>query len=116
MEKRVLWIKRGCVILLFFFVFIPHGCDSAKRYAGTYVSVSEGEPSQMETILELKEDDNGVWRTNEKEVPFRWSVKGKEIRLHTKEGGVITGKISDDTITVTLPGDKVMTFKKRLAY
>jgi hypothetical protein len=36
--------------------------------------------------------------------------------LHTKEGGVITGKISDDTITVTLPGDKVMTFKKRLAY
>jgi hypothetical protein len=116
MEKRVLWIRRGCVVLLFFFVFIPHGCDSAKRYAGTYVSVSEGEPSQMETILELKEDDNGVWRTNEKEVPFRWSVKGKEIRLHTKEGGVITGKTADDTITITLPGDKMMTFKKRHTY
>jgi len=116
MEKRVFWIKRGWVILLFVFVFIPHGCDSAKRYVGTYVAVCEGGPSRMETILELKDDDNGVWTTNEKEVPFRWSVKGKEIRLHTKEGGVITGKISDDTITVTLPGDKVMTFKKRRAY
>jgi hypothetical protein len=70
----------------------------------------------METTLELKDDDNGVWTTNEKEVPFRWSVKGKGIRLHTKEGGIITGKIADDTITVTLPGDKVMTFKKRHAY
>jgi hypothetical protein len=116
MKKRVLWIKRVWVILLFLFVFIPHGCDSAKRYMGTYVAVSEGEPSQMETILELKGDDNGVWTTNEKEVPFRWSIKGEGIRLHTKEGGVITGKISDGIITVTLPGDKVMTFKKRHAY
>ena len=70
----------------------------------------------MEAALELKGDDNGLWTTNEKEVPFRWSIKGKEIRLHTKEGGVIIGKISDDTITVTLPGDKVMTFKKTHAY
>lgn len=116
MAKKVIWIKRGWVILLFLFVFIPQGCDSTKRYVGTYVSVSEGEPPQMETILALKDDDNGVWTTNEKEVPFRWSVKGKAIRLHTKEGGVITGKISDDTIRVTLPGDKVMTFKKRHAY
>ena len=116
MKKRLQWLRRGWAILLFLFVFIPHGCDSAKRYTGTYVAMSEGEPSQLETVIELKDDDNGVWTTNENEVPFRWSAKGKEIRLHTKEGGVITGKIADDTITVTLPGDKMMTFKKRHAY
>ena len=112
MEKSVFWTKRGWMLFLFFFVFIPLGCDSAKQYTGTYVSVSEGQPSQRKTILELKDDANGLWTTNEKEVPFRWSVKGKEIRLHSKEGGVITGKILDDTITVTLPGYKVMTLKK----
>ena len=116
MKKRALWIKRGWVILLFLFVFIHYGCDSGKRYIGTYVSASKGEPYQMETTLALKDDDNGVWTTNEKEVSFRWSVKGKEIRLHTKEGGVITGKILGDTLTLTLPGDKVMTFEKRHAY
>lgn len=116
MKKTVFWIMRGWVIFLFLLVLIPQGCGSPKRYMGTYVSVSAGEPPRMETTLELKDNDSGVWTTNEKEVQFRWSVKGNEIRLHTKEGGVITGKIADHTITVTLPGDKVMTFQKRHAY
>ncbi|HPD61696.1 MAG TPA: hypothetical protein PKV48_08075 [Thermodesulfobacteriota bacterium] len=112
----MLCIKRGWVVFLLIFVFILPGCDSSTQYIGTYVSVSKEKTSQMETILILKDDDNGLWTTNEKEVPFRWSVKGKEIRLHTKEGGVIIGKILDDTITVTLPGNKLMTFKKKQPY
>jgi hypothetical protein len=129
MKKRVLWIKRGWGVLLFIFVIIPQGCESAKRYTGTYVSVSEGQLPQSESILELKEGGNAVWTTDEKEVPFRWSVKMKEIRLHTKEGGVVIGEIINDTIKIPLPTCympkkegiclpryKVVSFKKRRAY
>jgi hypothetical protein len=59
------------------FIAVLFGCDSATtRYTGTYVSVSERESSQIETVLELKEPATGVWTANEKEVQIRWSVKG----------------------------------------
>lgn len=45
-------------------------------------------------------------------VSFRWSVRDNEIRLHTKEGGIIMGKIQGDTLEITLPGAKSMSFKK----
>lgn len=114
MEKRMFWVQRGWIMLSLAFIAVLFGCDSATtRYTGTYVSVSEEEPSRIETILVLKEPATGVWTANEKEVPIRWSVKGNEILLHTKEGGVIIGKISKDVITLKLPSDKVMTFKKK---
>ena len=116
MKRKFLWLTRGLGILLFLCVLITNGCDSPKRYRGAYVCLSEGNPPQTETVIELNEGDSGVWTTNGKEVSFRWSIKGTEIRLHTKEGGVITGKIKNDTITITLPGDKMMSFKKRQPY
>lgn len=113
MEKRLFCIKPGLILLLFSFAVVLSGCDSDKRYTGTYVAVSKEKPPRTETILELKDHATGVWKTKEREVPFRWSIKKNEIRFHTKEGGIITGKISKDVITLRLPNDKVMTLKKR---
>lgn len=128
-RKRLQCLRRGWVTLLFLFISIPYGCGSPQQYIGTYVTASEGRPPQSKIILELKESGNGVWTTNEIEVPFRWSIKGKEIRLHTREGGVILGEIKKDTIKlplptcwmptekgICLPTYKVITFKKRHAY
>jgi len=46
------------------------------------------------------------------EVPFTWYIKGGSLRINTKEGGVIVGKIENDTILVTLPGPRALTFRK----
>ena len=116
MGKKRQLLQRGVLIFLVSFALVTSACDSGKRYPGTYVWVRGGDQDRLETLLELKEDGQGIWITNEKEVPFRWSVKGQEIRLHTKEGGVIAGKIIDDTVTIILPGDNVMSFQKKRTY
>ena len=46
------------------------------------------------------------------EVTFAWYIKRGELRVNTKGGGVIVGKIDKDTIQITLPGSKIMSFKK----
>jgi len=60
----------------------------------------------------LKENGEGVWRVEDEEESFSWYVKGDEIRLNTKLGGVIVGEIQDDTLKITLPGGNKMSFKK----
>jgi len=60
----------------------------------------------------LKEDGFGLWRVADEEVSFRWNRMGSEIRLHTKEGGVIIGEIKGGNLKITLPGKKSMSFKR----
>lgn len=110
-KQQVVWLLFG--FLCIFFLLGLSACPSPERFEGTYVAVENGSsPHGDETIIELKENSQGVCRTDEQEVPFRWSVRNREIRLHTKEGGIIVGEITSDTLTLTLPGEKKMTFKK----
>ena len=102
-------ILLSLVCLLTCFVI---GCTSEERFAGTYEAEDSGSPSGAETRLELKENGEGVWRVDDDEVSFSWYLKGDELRFNTKNGGVIVGEIHDDTVKVTLPGDRTMTFKK----
>jgi hypothetical protein len=46
------------------------------------------------------------------EVTFAWYIKRGELRVNTKGGGVIVGKIDKDTIELTLPNANTMIFKK----
>jgi hypothetical protein len=91
-----------CVLLVLLL-----SCESKDRYAGTYKAEGRGE-----IILELHGTGDGLWRVGSDEVPFVWYIKRGELRMNTKEGGVIVGKIKKDTIQMTLPGPKAMTFKK----
>ena len=104
--KRMLAVI-GCLL-----VILPLSCGPSGRYTGTYVATGEVPPQHAGTMIELKEEGQGVWRTKNSEVSFRWSVQDKEIRLHTKEGGIIVGKIEKDTLTLLLPGERIMSFKK----
>jgi len=54
----------------------------------------------------------GIWRVGDEEVPFSWHIKGDELRVNTKGGGVIVGAIENDAIRITLPGSKTLSFKK----
>ncbi len=100
------------VILIGLFLIVIISCDKKERYAGVY-RAQEGELQKpSEIYIELKENGQGVWRVNDDEVSFNWNFDKNEVRLHIKTGGIIIGKISDDTLAISLPGSKVRYFKK----
>lgn len=94
-------------------------CESKDKYVGVYKEVCQDSCVQGEIVLELKGNGNGLWRVASDEVagtfaevPFAWYIRQGELRVNTRAGGVIVGKIVKDTIHMNLPGSKVMTFKK----
>ena len=87
-------------------------CGSKDQLIGAYKAEGMDSPKQAETVLELKADGEGIWRVGDEEVPFSWYIKGGELRVNTKGGGVIVGSIENDAIHITLPGPKTLSFKK----
>jgi hypothetical protein len=92
------------------------GCGPGERYAGLYAATGGGGPQQGETAIELKENGEGIWRTGDHEVSLRWSARGKEVRLHTKEGGIIMGKMKGNTLELILPGERVLSLTRTQSY
>jgi hypothetical protein len=97
----------ACALLLVLF-----SCESKDKYAGTYKAESRVTPKQAEIVIELKANGDGLWRVEGEEVAFTWYIKRGELRVNTKGGGVIVGKLEKDSIHMTLPNMKTMTLKK----
>lgn len=91
---------------------IVFGCGSKPQPAGTYVSDAMDSPRHSETTLDLKDNGVGVWKVGDEEFSFTWFMKGDQLRVHTKSGGVLVGKIEENAIRMTIPGSKEMAFKK----
>ncbi len=87
------------------------GCGPSTAHVGTYIAQVKA-LHHHETTLELKETGVGAWRVGDDEVAFSWYVKGNELRLNTKSGGVIVGSLENGVIHVTLPGSEDLFFKK----
>lgn len=100
------------IVFMSFILIITFSCDKKERYAGIYLPKGEESPEQSETYIELKENGQGIWRIHNDEVSMRWSLKDNEIRLHTKAGGIVIGKIQGEAIEITLPGRSITYFKK----
>lgn len=98
------------VLLLCMLLAACPACESKDRYAGTYEVQGKAE----EVRLELKASGEGLWVSGSQEVSFSWYIKSGELRINTKEGGVIVGEIQGDTIKVNIPGKKEMVFRKAL--
>jgi hypothetical protein len=105
--------KTLLLVMLGFLLIFSASCDRKGRYTGIYLAKGEELQEHSEAYIELKENGQGAWRVLDDESPFRWNVSGSQIRLHTKSGGVIIGKIQDNTLEITLPNRDIMYFKKR---
>ncbi len=108
------WVVGLCACVILFV-----SCESRDRYVGVYRAEGAGAAKQEAVILELKANGDGLWRVGSDEakdtfveVPFAWYIKRGDLRMNTKAGGVIVGKIDRDTIHITLPGSKKLTFRK----
>lgn len=104
----------------FFVIFITLSfvltlsCNRERQlYSGIYLLQEADKPESSETYIQLKENGIGLWNTPNEEVSFRWDVRDNEIRLHTKLGGVLSGKIHEDTLEIVFPGSKIRRFKKQ---
>jgi hypothetical protein len=98
-----------CLLLITMF-----SCGSNDPFIGSYKAEVKDSPRQAETVLELKAHGDGIWRVGDEEVPFSWYIKGRELRVNTRAGGVIVGTIENGSIHITLPGSKTLSFKKAL--
>ena len=58
------------------------------------------------------ENGEGSWECCGNEVLFSWYVKGNELRINTKEGGIMVGELQKESFIITLPGNKKLTFVK----
>jgi hypothetical protein len=94
-------------------------CESKDKYVGVYQAEAKRAESQETIVVELKANGDGVWKMPSDEakgtfveVPFTWYIKRGDLRVNTKAGGVIVGKIDKDTIRMTLPGPRVLTFRR----
>lgn len=88
-------------------------CAKEEEVLGIYRPVPGSPPEYTYVTVELKKGGEGVRRVQGGEDhAFNWVVKGKEIRIHTRAGGVIVARPRGDLIEVTFPGRQVVYFKK----
>ncbi len=112
--KSKMGFRRLCIFPFYLFFTFIVGCSSNEmQYVGTYEVIKGGSGAETGSRLVLKEKGEGIWETEDDEVSISCYLKGDELRFHTKNGGVIVGAIHEDTISVTLPGDRSFTFKKK---
>jgi hypothetical protein len=83
-------------------------CESSDKYAGTYTA--QGKTGEVR--MELKANGQGIWTASNQDVSFSWHIKAGDLRINTKEGGVIVGKIEGNAIKINLPGQKELLFKR----
>ena len=114
MFKRLRHLSTLFVIFITLSLMLTLSCNRERQlYTGIYLLQKADKPESSETYIQLKENGIGLWNTPDDEVTFRWDVKDNEIRLHTKLGGVLIGKIHEDTLEIVFPGSKIRRFKKQ---
>ncbi|MDA8404530.1 MAG: hypothetical protein M0Z56_10100 [Desulfobacteraceae bacterium] len=94
------------------FVFGGFACSPTDEYIGKYKAIDITENAQKESYIELMENGEGSWTCCDGEVLFTWYVKKNELRINTKEGGIMVGKLKNKSFTIMLPGKKTLTFVK----
>lgn len=87
-------------------------CRHTNEIAGRY---EEANPisKNFSVALELKNDGKGIWSAGEEVIEIKWETRGRELWLHTKSGGIISGRISrNDSIDIVVPGVGTFGLKK----
>lgn len=85
------------------------GCEGSPGLEGKYLA--QGQDGKSVTLT-LKPGFTGEWETATDSVPVRWEVRGGEVWLHSKNGGILRGKIQDGALRVSLPGEGELVFSR----
>lgn len=110
-KRQPYYIKRiyplvGLVLMIMF------ACARDANVVGIYGSTEKSPPEFSDIRVEFKDGGEGIRRFRGEETHFEWQVKGNEVRIQTKAGGIIVGKIQKGEIAFSLPGPKIVYLKK----
>jgi hypothetical protein len=93
-------------------ILLTVACSREDKFIGTYKSVPGTPPEFADLYLELKKGGEGIRRIGGKELPFQWVVRGHQIRIHTKSGGIIVAYGWGDWLRLRLPGPLIIYLKR----
>ena len=111
MKPRTGYARIIALGLMAFYLAFAWSCESKDRYAGVYVAEKKNS-QQQEISLQLKPSGEGLWVVGDKEISFSWYIKRGDLRINTKEGGVLVGKFVDSRIKINLPERGETVFRK----
>ena len=109
-------MKKSAGWLLMAWILVLAGmwrCAGNEGLPGRYGAELPGENPPRTATLEFNENGQGTWKISGDQVPFKWEVRGMEIRLHTREGGVVTGSHEGSAVHLRLPGLPPTTFQRQ---
>ena len=103
-------VRSACLAVLLALCLVSACTQDKATVVGTYAAKNVEE----EIVLTLNDNGKGTWSTDLDEIQFKWSVRsGGELWLHTVEGGVVQGRISGNTISLSLPGIQELVFQRQ---
>ena len=98
------------VFILFLVLMVS--CEDRGKLVGKYQADNNENRQSVTIFLELLANGQGSWSIEEDNASFKWEIREDAIWLHTRSGGVIVGKIVEETIEIHLPGVGEYYFKK----
>jgi hypothetical protein len=108
--------RRSTIFILFslacLILAVTFGCAREDKYIGSYTATEKSPPEFRAMQVELQKDGKGIRRVNGEEVQFEWKVKGSELRIHTRAGGILIAKMNNGILEVELPGSKILYLQK----
>lgn len=85
--------------LLIMLGIVP-ACKGGSDLVGTYAAG----PDTGGVTMTLEENGHGVWKTGLDEIIFKWSLSDETLVLHTRDGGILTGRPVEGGWIVAIPG------------
>jgi hypothetical protein len=87
-------------------------CSREESFLGTYQAIPGSPPEYADLVVELKKNGEGIRHFRGEALVFHWLIKGKEIRVQTKSGGIIVARHLGDLLEVEFPGPQIIHLKK----
>ncbi len=95
-------LMRSILILAAFLILLlTASCSDRQDMAGTYRHVTDSVPGNS-SVIELRKDHMGTWKTELDRIDFWWNVQGNEILLETVCGKKIAGEITGRDFRIEL--------------
>jgi hypothetical protein len=87
------------------------GCrGSVENLTGDYEAEGAGTVARR---ISLRSDGGGALSVGAEEAPFRWEVRENgQVFLHTRQGGIISGRKGEGTLELNMPGAGRQIFRK----
>jgi len=88
-------------------------CEDTAALQGHYRAGPPLEKQAHPLELVLNPNGQGSWARGDERVSFKWETKNNKIWLHTKSGGIVSGRLIEvEGIELRMPGSGVVAFKR----